>query len=231
MEIVHRTHNVRSYRFSRSADFQYKPGQFTYVTIRGANGELSKPYSISSSPTEKDHIEFTKKLSSSEYSSTLDALKIGDWARISGPYGNFTFEGEHDRIGLLSGGIGITPLRSICKYCTDLGLGTDIILLYGNQSQTDIAFMEDLSEMQERNANLRVEYTIDRPSPDWTGRVGYIDSRMIMDVIPDYMNRVFYTCGPAAMVEAIQEELKEIGVSEKQIRAERFAANSIAYNP
>ena len=160
----------------------------------------------------------------------MGSLKIGDWAKISGPYGSFTFEGEFDRIGLLSGGIGITPLRSICKYCTDLGLGTDIILLYGNKNQTDIAFNEDLDAMQKRNVNLRVEYTVDRPNPGWTGRIGYIDSNMIVDAMPDYMNRVFYTCGPPMMVEAMQEELKYIGVSEKQIRVERFAADSISQN-
>jgi ferredoxin-NADP reductase len=230
LEIVHRTHRVRSFRFPKAIDFDYKPGQFIFVSVRGANGELSKPYSISSSPTEKEYVEFTKKLSDSEYSNILNSLKIGDWARISGPYGNFTFEGEYDRIGLISGGIGITPLRSICKYCTDLGLATDIILLYGNQNETDIAFIEDLKEMQKKNLDLRVELTIDRPSPGWKGRVGYIDSGMIMDVMPDYMNRVFYTCGPPAMVEAIQKELKDIGVSEKQIRVERFAPNSIVQN-
>ncbi|MCJ7770738.1 FAD-dependent oxidoreductase, partial [Candidatus Bathyarchaeota archaeon] len=165
MEIVHRTYDVRSFRFTKTVDFDYKPGQFIFVSVRGANGELSKPYSISSSPTEKEYVEFTKKLSGSEYSNILNSLKISDWARISGPYGNFTFEGEYDRIGLLSGGIGITPLRSICKYCTDLGLGTDIILLYGNQNETDIAFIEDLKEMQKKNLDLRVELTIDRPSP------------------------------------------------------------------
>ncbi len=221
---------MRSFRFPRPADLQFKPGQFILVTVKGTNGQLSKPYSISSSPTEKDHIEFTKKLSNSEYSSILNSLSIGDWAKISGPFGNFTFDGEYDRIGLLSGGIGITPLRCICKYCTDLEIGTDIVLLYGNQSPTDIVFMEELREMQRKNTKLKVEFTIDRPSPEWVGKVGYIDSQMIRDVMPDYMNRVFYTCGPPAMVETIQKELEEIGVSDEQIRVERFSVNSIAQN-
>ena len=163
LEVIYRTHNVMSYRFPRPTDFRYKSGQFIIVTVKGVNGELSKPFSISSSPTEKDHIEFTKKLSNSEYSSVLSSLKPGDWTRIKGPFGNFTFEGEYSRIGMLSGGIGITPLRSICRYCTDLGLETSIVLLYGNQSPADIAFLEELLDMQRKNSNLRVELTVDKP--------------------------------------------------------------------
>ena len=45
----------------------------------------------------------------------LKAAKVGDWARIDAPYGQFTFEGESPKIALLAGGIGITPFMSISK--------------------------------------------------------------------------------------------------------------------
>lgn len=32
-----------------------------------------------------------------------------------GPYGDFTFQGEYEKVGMLTGGIGITPLRSMIK--------------------------------------------------------------------------------------------------------------------
>jgi ferredoxin-NADP reductase len=92
---------VTSFRFPRPATLDYKPGQFQFVTIKADGKELSKPFSISSSPTEKMHIEFTKKLSDSEFSTALKALKMGDWARIDAPYGNFTFKGERERIAYM----------------------------------------------------------------------------------------------------------------------------------
>jgi len=154
-DIIPRTHNVKSFRFPRPEDLEYKAGQFMFITIRSDDQEMRKHFTISSSPTEKDHIEFTKKLTGSDFSNALDTTQIGDWAMIDAPYGKFTFEGEYPKIGMLSGGIGITPLRSICRYSTDMQLDTKITLLYGNLMERDIAFRQELTEMQEKNRNLK----------------------------------------------------------------------------
>ena len=114
-QIIPRTHDVTSFRFPRPAELDYKPGQFFYITLKQGDKELSKHFSFSSSPTEKDHIEFTKKFTDHEYSLALKAAKVGDWARIDAPFGQFTFEGEYPKIALLGGGIGITPFLSISK--------------------------------------------------------------------------------------------------------------------
>src|SRR4030065_2719190 len=101
-EVIPRTPNVTSYRFPRPAELDYKPGQFFFITIKPTGKELSKHFSFSSSPTEKEHIEFTKKFTDSEFSTALKTLKVGDWARIDGPHGQFTFEGENPKIGMLA---------------------------------------------------------------------------------------------------------------------------------
>lgn len=194
-----------------------------FVQIKSGQEEMRKHFTISSSPTEKDHIEFTKKLTGSEFSIALEALKMGDWAMIDAPYGKFTFEGEYEKIGMLSGGIGITPLRSICKYCTDMQLDTEIALLYGNLTEKDIVFRKELAEMQERNRNLKVVYTLDEPTEGWTGYTGYVDIDMVKKEIPDYMERVFYTCGPPAMIKAMEKLLKNLNLPKEQIKREIFS--------
>jgi len=222
-EIVPRTYNVRSFRFPRPETLSYKPGQFLFVTIKAEGGkELSKHFSFSSSPTEKGHIEFTKKLLESEFSTALKALKEGDWARIDAPYGKFTFEGEHEKIGLLGGGIGITPLRSICKYCTDMRLNTKITLLYGNRSESDIAFRKELEEMQEQNKNLKVVFILNEASSEWKGATGIIDAELVKKEIPDYKETVFYTCGPPAMVETMEKLVEKLGLPKTQLNREYF---------
>ncbi len=220
--IIQRTHNVKSFRFDRPEDFSYEAGQFMFITIKIEGREKQKHFTISSSPTEKDFIEFTKKLTGHEFSNALDALKEGDWARIRAPFGKFTFEGEHDKIGMLSGGIGITPLRSICKYCTDKQLNTNIILLYGNETEEDIVFKEQFEEMQKQNENLKVVHTISKPSKEWKGYTGYINKDMVKKEIPDYTERTFYICGPPKMVEAMENLLKELKIPQNQIKKENF---------
>lgn len=221
-DVTSQTHNVKSFRFPRPTSLDYKAGQFMFVTIKSGKKELKKHFTISSSPTERNFIEFTEKLTGSNFSNALDALEVGDWARIDVPYGTFTFEGEFEKIGMLSGGIGITPIRSICRYCTDMQLGTEIVVLYSNHFERDIIFRGEFEEMKERNENLKVVFTVSEPSESWTEHEGRINTQIVEKEIPDYMERVFYICGPSAMVEAMETLLKNLDVPQKQVKKEKF---------
>jgi ferredoxin-NADP reductase len=221
-DIITRTYNVKSFRFPKPDSFSYKAGQFMFVTIKSGTQQLRKHFSISSSPTETNFIEFTKKITDSPFSLALTALNIGDTVSLDGPYGDFTFRGEYDRVGMLSGGIGITPLRSICKYCTDTQSETKITLLYGNRAEEDIIFRKELEEMQQKNRNLKVVFTLDQASQNWKGHTGIINAKMVKNEIPNYAETTFYTCGPPAMVEAIGNLLRELGVPESRIKREKF---------
>ena len=222
-EIVPRTPNVTSFRFPRPAGLDYKAGQFLFVTIKPGEKELSKHFSFSSSPTEKEHIEFTKKFTDSEFTAALKTLKPGDWARIEAPFGDFTFEGEHEKIGMLAGGIGITPLMSICKFCTDKQLKTKITLLYGCRTENDIAFRKELEEMQKQNSNLKVVFMLNEASSDWKGAVGVINADMVKQEIPDYKETMFYTCGPPPMVEVMEKLVESLGLPKTQLKREYFS--------
>jgi ferredoxin-NADP reductase len=221
-EIIPRTYNVTSFRFPRPAELDYKAGQFLFVTFKADGKELSKHFSFSSSPTEKTQIEFTKKLSDSEFSAILRGLKKGNWARIDAPYGKFTFEGEYKKIGLLGGGIGITPFMGICKYCTDMHLDTKITLLYGNRTESDIVFRKELEALQEQNKNLKVVFTLNEADSRWKGATGFITADMIQKEISDYKDTVFYTCGPPAMVKVMEKLVEQLSLPKTQLKREYF---------
>ena len=221
-EVIPRTPNVTSFRFPRPLGLDYAAGQFLYVTLPRDGKELSKHFSFSSSPTEKEHIEFTKKFTDSEFSSALKALKLGDWLRIDAPYGGFTYGAEAE-IGMLGGGIGITPLVSICKYCTDMRLPTKITLLYGCRTEADIAFRKELEAMHQQNGNLRLVLILNEASPSWRGAIGVITADMVKQEIPGYKNTTFYTCGPPAMVEVMEKLVENLGLPKTKLKREYFA--------
>jgi ferredoxin-NADP reductase len=123
---------------------------------------------------------------------------------------------------MLSGGIGITPLRSICRYCLDTNLKTKTTLLYGNRTEEDIVFRKEFEEMQRLNMNLKVVFAVDEANKAWTGYVGRIDAEMVKKEIPNYLETVFYTCGPPAMVEAMEGLLNDLGLPEEQMKTENF---------
>ena len=243
--VIKRTHNVKSFRFLVKEEVDFLPGQFFFVSIKieGASKGIvssmdeTKPFSFSNSPTEEGYIEFTKKLTGSEYSNALDKLKTGDWARIRLAYGRFTPldnkyltgqapQGKYPKIAFLSGGIGITPIRSICKFVTDRRIPVDVVLLYSSNTPEDVVFKEDFAEMQAANKNLKVIYTITLPndSRGQPGRTGRIDEAMIKEEIPDYDKRFFYISGPPGMVEAMKEILTgELKLAVQKIKTENFS--------
>jgi ferredoxin-NADP reductase len=222
-EIIPRTHDVASFRFARPIDLDYKPGQFFFVTLKQGDKELSKHFSFSSSPTEKTLIEFTKKFTDHEYSQALKAAKVGDWARIDAPYGQFTFEGEYPKIALLGGGIGITPFVSICKNATDKGLDCKITLFYGCRTENDMAFKRELEELAEKNRNLRLVFMITEPTPQWKGLTGIISADMVKQQLPDYEENMFFTCGPPPMVEAMEKLVVNLGLPKEKLKRELFS--------
>lgn len=226
LEIIQRTENVKSFRFKTEKDISFKPGQHFLVTIRNGDKDLTKPFSISNSPSEKGYLEFTKRLSDSEYSQTLNKLKPGDCAKLKLPYGEFTFEGECSKTVFLAGGIGITPFRSMCGYAADTGLKTDIVLIYGCNAEQDIIFREDFNRMTEKNENFRAVYVLMCP-PDagreCCGKIGLINAQMIKEVVPDFGERVFYYCGPPRMIEYMDKVLREeLLVPDDRLKKEHF---------
>jgi len=220
-EVIPRTAEVKSFRFKRPPGFNYLPGQWMYVSIRVEGTQKMHHFTISSSPTE-DYLEFTKKIDTgSLYTNALNSFKGGEWALINGPFGDFTYIGQPIKIGALTGGIGITPLRSICKFCVDKHLTTDIRMLYANRTEKDIVFKDQFFEMQQADPHLVVQHVLTR-EPQWSGLHGHITSQMIMEQIPDYMSRIFYICGPPSMNAAMVKELKALNLPDSQIKLEEF---------
>jgi ferredoxin-NADP reductase len=221
-EIIRRNYNVKSFRLEIADWVDFKAGQFLQVGLPG-DPKLKRYLSISSSPTEKCYLEFTKKLTQSDFSMALEKLKAGDKLSIQYPFGKFTLDESAPRIAFLSGGIGITPIRSICKYAVDKNISIDIVLIYSNRSMRDIVFKDDFSAMSRAYPHLRVAHVLCEAERGFKCTVGQIDASVIKNEIPDYPERKFYLCGPPQMVEAMRKILNdELGLNSEKIVMENF---------
>jgi ferredoxin-NADP reductase len=221
-EIIQRNYNVKSFRLEINDWLDFKAGQFLMVTLQG-NPKLKRYLSISSSPTEKCYLEFTKKLTQSDFSAALGNLKAADTVSVKYPFGEFILDEANPKVAFLSGGIGITPIRSICKYVVDKNTGTDIVLLYSNRSIRDIVFKDDFSAMSRNYPLLRVAHVLCEAEKGFKCTVGQINASVIKGEIPDYQERKFYLCGPPQMVEAMRKILSdELGLGVEKIVTENF---------
>lgn len=226
IEIIPRTEDVSSFRFNKPPNLTYLPGQYLLVFLKSNGKEIMHPFSFSSNPTEDKFIEFTKKFSNSEYSSTLKSLKNGDTVNIDASYGDFVFTGQFQKICLLAGGIGITPFWSICNYCSEKKLTTDIILLYSNRNESDIAFYEELKQLQTKNPNLKVLFVLTQANSTWSGLTGRLNSDLIKNQVPDYKERIFFACGPPIMVDAMKNAIAELNLPKTQLKLESLIGHT-----
>jgi glycine betaine catabolism B len=221
-EVIQRGPRVKSVRFLPVEGCAFQAGQFMDIWLLGRK-ELSHYLSISNSPTEKGYIECTKKLTASQFSAVFDGLKEGDLLKVRYPLGQFTLRQASRKISFIAGGIGITPVRSMCKYIADSRFAIDTVLLYANRTAADIVFKEDFDRMQEPPSSLKVVHILCEADQGIVCKVGRIDAGVIRAEIPDYKERVFYLCGPPPMVEGISQQLLEyLEVGSDQVVTERF---------
>jgi ferredoxin-NADP reductase len=223
-EVIAHCCDVKTFRFALAEDVAYVPGQYLVLTLSVGGRPVSKAFSLSSSPTEKGFIQFTKKLSDSPFSRELNELEIGQKCSLRFPLGNFTFTGQHPKAAFLIGGIGITPVRSIFKYATDKKLESSLVLLYSSRTPDYLIFRDDFAAMRRENSRLNIIYTLTDCDETIEGcRRGYIDADMVRQEIPDYPERIFYSCGPPAMVDAMAKMLmNKLSVPEDKIITEDF---------
>ena len=114
LEVIRRGEHATSVRFERPEGFTYRAGQWAFVRFdRGAETQAHH-LTLSSSPTEP-FLEMTKGMTGHPFPEAFAALVPGDVATIEGPHGQFTIhEGDEDAV-FVSGGIGVTPLRSMAR--------------------------------------------------------------------------------------------------------------------
>ncbi|MDP8236239.1 MAG: hypothetical protein P9M08_07630 [Candidatus Erginobacter occultus] len=125
----------------------------------------------------------------------------------------------------LAGGIGITPIRSICRWLTDTGSKADARVLYSARTPDDFVFLDDFKEMTERNPQLSLVLTLtdEDPPGGWDCRAGRICSEMVREETPDYRDRTFFICAPPRMVEGMVGMLKDdLALPAAQIISEDF---------
>jgi ferredoxin-NADP reductase/Fe-S-cluster-containing hydrogenase component 2 len=229
-DVVDETHEVKTFRFTPPTGgpipFDHLPGQFVTLHVAPQGIPIKRSYTIASSPTWRDRIEITVKREDQGLVSRWlhDELKIGDEVEIEAPNGTFTFSGkEADRVVLIGGGVGITPLMSVVRYLAAMNWPGKMHLILGFRAPRDFIFQTELVELEARNANLNLTVTMSSPGNEpWSGAVGRIDAALLASAVPDIATWRAHICGPPSMMDAIKAALATLGVPEVQIKTEAF---------
>jgi ferredoxin-NADP reductase/nitrite reductase/ring-hydroxylating ferredoxin subunit len=211
---------------------EYIAGQFAFFDIGNVYNDPKGPirhFTIASSPTE-NFILISTRIRDSPFKKRLNSLQNGTSVKVRGPEGKFILHEDYSKPAVfLSGGIGVTPFRSMIKYATDKNLPVRIIMFDSNKNQENILFKMEFDNCVNVNKNLRVIYTITEEEQiddkEWNGEKGRIDMKMIKKYLDsnDLEKSIFYICGPPAMVKAMQEILGEnLQIPPDRIKVEEF---------
>ena len=230
--------DVMSFKFSKQdieqkKELDYISGQYAFFDIGGVYNDPEGPirhFTIASSPTE-NFIMISTRIRDTPYKKRLSSLEEEKAkVKVRGPTGKFILHEDYSKPAvLLSGGIGVTPFRSMIKYATDKQLPIKIVMFDSNRDEANILYKNEFDECLKTNKNLKIIYTItgegQPPLGHWEGEAGRIDKAMITKYVSeDELNKsIFYICGPPAMLNALQNILNEkLKISKDRVKIEEF---------
>jgi predicted ferric reductase len=223
--------NIRTLKLIPPADqgvFKYEPGQFAFITILG--GDVAReehPFTISSSPADPSAITFTIK-ELGDFSSNLGKVQPGDKVRVDAPYGYFSYLNYPPRrpLGLIAGGIGITPMLSMLRTLRVSEPDRRVSFLWGVNQPEELFCQDELAAMAAEMPNFTWHPVI-AFNETWPGEKGFVDrekiERLMLNGQGDGAELDFYVCGPQVMMKLVIGHLRDLGVPAGRIRSEKFA--------
>jgi ferredoxin-NADP reductase len=225
----------------------YKPGQFLTFELAvadpgGPARDVVRCYSLSDMPHPGYYRVTVKRVTAPPRTPELppgvssghfhDSIAVGSVLRSRAPSGHFYLDRQSEvPVVLIAGGIGITPMLSMARWCLTMQPHRAVHLYYGVRNAQEHAFKSTLEQVfsSAMCACLIVAYSqpgsADRVGEDFQHH-GHVDIELLKRTLPHGTHQ-FYICGPAAMMEALVPALAKWGVAASDIHFEAFGPASV----
>jgi ferredoxin-NADP reductase len=116
----------------------------------------------------------------------------------------------------------VTPLVSMVETLADREDRRPVLLFHGAHAEDELTLTERLADLRTR-LDLTVVPVLERPPRGWTGEVGLIDEDLIRRHLPHNHRRFqYFVCGPAPLMDSMEQVLPALGIPAGRIHAERF---------
>ncbi|WP_020671369.1 ferredoxin reductase [Amycolatopsis nigrescens] len=148
---------------------------------------------------------------------------------LSQPDGDFTLPASRpDRILLISGGSGITPVLSMLRTLADERHPGEIVFLHYANTADDVLHRDELERLAAAHSGIRVlfGYTHAKKGADLHG---FFSAKHLTAAAPWYRNAQTYLCGPTPLMDSVREVLGADGLSE-QLHTEEFTPPALQFD-
>ncbi len=218
-KITDQTPDVKTFRVEAPEGgklFEHLPGQCAMLSVPGISEAM---ISITSSPTNKEYMEFSVKKCGC-LTEWLHAMEEGQMITVRGPYGrHFPVDDElaGKNLVFVAGGIGLAPLRSVINYVRDNREKYGRVdIIYGSRSKEDLVYYDEIVNEWMNEPDFHVHLTIDREQENWNGHVGFVPN-YIAEVGLNPVNTCALMCGPPIMIKFSLPNLVQAGFEKTQI--------------
>lgn len=191
----------------------FEPGSHLQLPVQLPDGEVvMRQYSICSDPARRDAytIAVLREDDGRGGSRAVHAtFELGMRMRSERPQNQFPLHIDERPAVLIAGGIGITPIKAMAQALH--ARGNTLQLHYAGRAAAEMAFLAPLQRQ------FAAELTVYRSVAGERMDIGQILSAAPADT-------VFYVCGPARLLAAVEDAAAALQIEPDRIRSERFTA-------
>lgn len=198
------------------------PGQYLRVGVDVDGVRLWRTYSLTHGPRADRCISITVKAIPDGVVSNhlVRRVRPGQMIQIGQAEGEFVLpQPIPAKLLLVTAGSGITPVIGMLRnlFSRAERPATDIVLLHSALSRSEVIFGEELRQYGAAGWLRLVELHTDTH--------GLLDVHELDTIVPDLADRTAYACGPAGLLDALQDHYDARGLT---LHVERFRAPMVA---
>ncbi|RMI32729.1 ferredoxin reductase [Nocardia stercoris] len=146
-----------------------------------------------------------------------------------------------DRLLLISGGSGITPVLSMLRTLSDENFAGQVVFLHYAMSPGEVTHRTDLEGIARRHPNFRIEVRYPAPgrgggpaqgAPGTVteGPSGFFGYETLTQVAPWFATAHAFVCGPAPLMDGVRDVFTAEGLGER-VHTEEFTVQTVEVDP
>ncbi len=193
----------------------HRPGQYVRIGLDVDGVRLWRSYSLTSAPSAPDGLLSitARAIPDGLVSAHLaQELRPGQLVHLDQALGDFVLPDPAPRkVLFVTGGSGITPVMGMLR--AGLDRLEDVVLVHSESTADDVIFGDELRTLAGAGRLRLVEQHTDEH--------GRLDVAVLATLVPDLAERETWACGPAGLLDALEERWAALGQPDR-LHTERF---------
>lgn len=201
-------------------DFRFTPGQFVSLKRDFDGRELTRAYSIASTPDGNRFSLCLNRVEHGTFSNYLFTLQPGAELEVAEPLGYFTLRRPERASLFIATGTGVAPFRSMLQQHLPES-NVPRTLLLGCRYVDGLLYNTEFEDLARQHSHFSYWPTVTRPEDTWSGRTGRVQAHLD-EALASRTDVDVFICGLKEMVDNVRGLLKQKGFDRKQINYEKY---------